>query len=102
MRSLDLKVPGRARGDDHRNFKSTALVGRGAIEAQRRRHARQPVRPQSRARALRGYHVAADASRGELCKEAQQKIRQEQANAAIAGEQKDVMPGYAKIVSAHE
>jgi hypothetical protein len=39
---------------------------------------------------------------GEPCNEAQQKIRQEQANAAIAGEQKDVMPGYAKIVSAHE
>jgi hypothetical protein len=27
-----LKVPRRARSDDHRNFKSTALVGRGAIE----------------------------------------------------------------------
>jgi hypothetical protein len=37
-----------------------------------------------------------------LCSEGQQKIRQKQANAAIAGEQQDVIPGYAKIVSAHE
>jgi hypothetical protein len=46
--------------------------------------------------ALLGYHVAADASRGEPCNEAQQKIRQKPANAAIADEQQDLMPGYAK------
>jgi hypothetical protein len=59
-------------------------------------------RPQSRPRALRAYHVAADASRGEPGKEAQPKIRQEQANAAIADEQQDVMPVTQKTISAHE
>jgi hypothetical protein len=59
-------------------------------------------RPQSHPGATPRLAVAADASRGKPCNEAQHKIRQEQANAAIADEQKDVMPGYAKIVSTHE
>jgi hypothetical protein len=37
-----------------------------------------------------------------LCNEGQQKIRQEQANAAIADEQQDVMPATQKIISAQE
>src|SRR4029079_14254281 len=37
------EVPRRARGDNHRTFKSTALVGRGTGDAQRPRHAWQPV-----------------------------------------------------------
>jgi hypothetical protein len=49
-------------------------------------------RPQSRPRGTPRLSVAADASRGEPGNEAQQKIRQEQANAAIADEQQDVMP----------